>query len=730
MDKTKLIIDLQQKEELDPIAYDGSYEIGQELIKCYSQMSDLSVITVDDLNALYLAIIGSWKINVEKKKEKINATNLSDEAKHHMVSIIDKVWDKVCFGEYLHKKNLQKTDKPILGMFGTGFMAFKTPDNEARAFIKMCVDIYNSSTENEALDIAEEVLSKGISGMKAASVSVILHIIKPFVFPIINSNAGKGTIFEALGLDLDKLYDETAYISNTRKIKEFRDANLPYKNYRILDMAAWDLDKYITDLYWPLLEDYDPKITTEQYVDLMKNTDVIPLSYWETPYMIYKYGGEATCKNLEKTFGKKQAHYNISSTHLAKKVYEITQCPLYENRNKFWTILYRGKSTESKDEGSWVWRLRDTLWQAIEKLDEEDYFLGAFDEEDEGLNMDVKHDLNTILYGPPGTGKTYHTVIYAVAIIESESIDDISSESYDDVKARFDEYKKNGQIVFTTFHQSFGYEEFIEGIKPTVGLDSDNISYKIEDGLFKRLCEKAVASEQVENSYVMIIDEINRGNISKIFGELITLIEDTKRDGCAEATTVTLPYSGENFSIPSNVYLLGTMNTADRSIALMDTALRRRFSFVEMMPDPEVLKDNDAYIVRDGNKVLDVALMLDVINQRIEYLFDREHTIGHAFFMPLKDNPTVNQLAIIFKKKIIPLLQEYFYEDYEKIQLVLGDNKKSDEKYCFITNARQTASSIFNGNPELDQVAKYSINNDALKHIESYIEIIRNSSVT
>lgn len=483
------------------------------------------------------------------------------------------------------------------------------------------------------------------------------------------------------------------------------------------------------DLYWPLLKDYDPNITTEQYIDLLRDTDVIPLSYWETPYMIYKYGGEATCKNLEKRFGKKKDHYNRTSTNLAKKVHSVTQCSLYEDR-KYWTILYRGKPAESKDDGSWIWRLRDPLWQAIEKLDEEDYFLDAFDEASEELNMDVKHDLNTILYGPPGTGKTYHTVIYAVAIIENKSIDDISSESYDDIKARFDEYKKNGQIVFTTFHQSFGYEEFIEGIKPTVGLDSDNISYRIEDGLFKRLCKKAAASEQVENPYVMIIDEINRGNISKIFGELITLIEDTKRDGCAEATTVTLPYSGENFSIPSNVYLLGTMNTADRSIALMDTALRRRFSFVEMMPDPEVLKNNDAYIVRDGNKVLDVALMLDVINQRIEYLFDREHTIGHAFFMPLKDNPTVNQLAIIFKKKIIPLLQEYFYEDYEKIQLVLGDNKKSDEKYCFITNARQTASSIFNGNPELDQVAKYSINNDALKHIESYIEIIRNSSVT
>lgn len=179
--------------------------------------------------------------------------------------------------------------------------------------------------------------------------------------------------------------------------------------------------------------------------------------------------------------------------------------------------------------------------------------------------------------------------------------------------------------------------------------------------------------------YVFIIDEINRGNISKIFGELITLIEDTKRQGADEAMSAKLPYSGDDFSVPDNVYILGTMNTADRSIALMDTALRRRFNFVEMMPDVELLKENRGD--EEGIKVgeIDIAKMLNTINKRIEYLYDREHTIGHAFFMKLKDpqldnDAKMRMLADIFRNKIIPLLQEYFYDDYAKIRLVLGGN--------------------------------------------------------
>lgn len=232
-----------------------------------------------------------------------------------------------------------------------------------------------------------------------------------------------------------------------------------------------------------------------------------------------------------------------------------------------------------------------------------------------------------------------------------------------------------------------------------------------------------VSFEPETKPFVFIIDEVNRGNISKIFGELITLIEETKRAGAPEAMEATLPYSGEPFSVPSNVYILGTMNTADRSIALMDTALRRRFEFTEMMPDSKVLESLGIGTIAVGDDELNVAKMLDVINERIEYLFDREHTIGHAFFTKLADDPSIETLADIFQKNVIPLLQEYFYEDYEKIQLVLGDNSKEDE-FKFILDRPIKVKDIFNGNPDIDLPEKgYTVQHEAFLKLESYKQI-------
>ncbi|MDD6089040.1 MAG: AAA family ATPase [Desulfovibrionaceae bacterium] len=484
---------------------------------------------------------------------------------------------------------------------------------------------------------------------------------------------------------------------------------------------------------------------------------------------------------------------------------------------------------------------------------------------------------NTILYGPPGTGKTYHTVMYAVAIIENKPLEEVKAQPYDDVIKRYRQYLNDGQICFTTFHQSYGYEDFIEGIKPVTD-DNGNICYDREDGLFKKFCDKAslsyfsqdllswgfnenstvwkvslysagdnpirtdclnnghirigwdsygaditdetnfenggkaildafinrmeigdivfscysnkiidaigvitgeyewcaeyseycrkrnvkwlvkgikediykingkqlmrpgtvykmkialrdvlsliakysssVSAKRHLPKYVFIIDEINRGNISKIFGELITLIEESKRIGKPEEIKTSLRYDTTPFGVPDNVYILGTMNTADCSIAMLDTALRRRFHFKEIMPKEKLL---------EGITISGIAVneILKTMNERIAVLYDRDHQIGHAYFMKLKDNATLTALGQIFKNEIIPLLQEYFHDDYQKIRLVLGDNQKQgDQDHQFITCKEQLKKELFGNSdddlPIEDNLILYEMNHDAFDKIESY----------
>ncbi|WP_437397209.1 AAA family ATPase [Flagellimonas lutimaris] len=381
--------------------------------------------------------------------------------------------------------------------------------------------------------------------------------------------------------------------------------------------------------------------------------------------------------------------------------------------------------------------------------------------------------LNQILYGPPGTGKTYSTKELAVQIANpalsiKKDLDNVQKREL--ILSEYDRLCEAGQIVFTTFHQSFGYEDFVEGIKPVTTADQKLI-YDIKPGIFKKVCKKAednyldfkkgganemafddafeklkeeweeneeikfplkregydftiigfteksiqfkkssggtdhtlsistlrdayygtreinetgvgiyypsilkrLKSYESENdsskksvrNYVLIIDEINRGNVSSIFGELITLLEPDKRLGADEEILLKLPYSkDETFGVPPNLYIVGTMNTADRSVEALDTALRRRFIFEEVMPKPQLLEK----ITYDGFNLKEV---LETINERIEALLDRDHTIGHSYFIKLKSGDK-DGLSRVFKNNIIPLLQEYFYNDYEKIALVLG----------------------------------------------------------
>lgn len=487
--------------------------------------------------------------------------------------------------------------------------------------------------------------------------------------------------------------------------------------------------------------------------------------------------------------------------------------------------------------------------------------------------------LNQILYGPPGTGKTYYTIEAAVKAAHPE----FTWKSRKDLKMRYDELINAKRIRFVTFHQSYGYEEFVEGISADTD-EKHGISYNKQNGIFKQICSdasnaaievndtfnlkgkvwklsiggahsnpnktyclennlgaigwahtgdlseeglndyheglgknakntleyfsntaevgelvlcinsktsieavgvitgdyqyqeqglpsdndyrhhlpikwlakginvdfkelngntsfnlstfyplrrltpakvfehlekngveiaeyKKKQSNEVDN-YVLIIDEINRGNISKIFGELITLIEESKRIGNEEEIKLTLPVTGDEFGVPNNVYIIGTMNTADRSLAMMDTALRRRFDFVEMMPDYQALRDeaNAPYVIKIDEKEIDLVALLSTLNKRITALYDREHQLGHAFLMPVVKHVTdnhyssaVTELKNCFQNKIIPLLAEYFFEDWEKIRLVLGDNQKeqSSRTYQLIEHTSADFESLFGNNHDL-----------------------------
>ena len=774
---------LKSASDVTPEKHDGSYELVQKTVEAYASMDSLNSIDYKDLDLIYFMSVGSWKkhgISFDKKRSAINGSHIDDKKKAELNELLNVVINKA------RNKYYENTDEnePSTGMFAASFQTIfgaandkneylSKPDNltlwnqQIREFIAMLIDISRMNDDEEIFKRAESIFNNGIRGLQAGTASQILHCLKPNTFPILNNVGRDG--YRELGLKLVEPEDKLAqYNKNCQIIKRFRDDNFTFKNYRTFDKEFFGL-------------------------------------------------GDSKSDNKGQ----------------------------FDNQER------------------------------------------AGDEEEWGdKTVEQKNGLpkNLILYGPPGTGKTYNTVRKAVEIIEGE---DWKNKDYKAVKEKYDQLLNEGRINFVTFHQSYGYEEFVQGIKPVVDENGD-IAYEVQDGVFKEFCEKAKgpsleeakdyglnknptiwkvslegtgdnrtrtycfdngcirvgfdsygenivddtdfkdggknvltafindmrigdivlscytnttidgvgvltgdyewhnefdrykrlrkvewiykgkkniveingnktmtlstvyrlnnitladvikivegADNEIKNTsvkissqrskYVFIIDEINRGNISKIFGELITLIEDSKRECANEAMKVTLPYKKDGtvveFSVPDNVYIIGTMNTADRSIAVIDTALRRRFTFIEMMPDYAALKNTDGSPIEvDG---INIAEMLKTMNERIAVLYDREHTIGHAYFMPLKDGGTLEKLADIFKTKIIPLLQEYFYDDYEKIRLVLGDNQKKDERQ-FVSKKEVNNTQLFGeGVDELlsDNRYTYSINDVVFGRLEAY----------
>ena len=751
---------------------------------------------------------------------------------------------------------------------------------------------YADTQEDEAKFAAAfdtVVAQKGVSW----NITMGLYWIRPMTF--INLDARNRKLLEnnqsrfKPDIDIMKMLKRMVSAENYLLLMDKTKVTMSeYKSFPELSLDAWKMSTEDSEAfygedssYWPTLAEYDPKLSKEDWKKYLLEVEI---PHHPSPMKMLKgiieLGGEASCKQLANKFGGHPSVYVGCTTNFGRRVKKYFNLPpcMDGEQERFFPFPFYGKAIDDEEGHSYIYKIRPQLLAALKEVD-----LSKFNpnyEEGEEEMTDVA--MNTILYGPPGTGKTYNTVVYAVAIIENKPVASIKAESYSAVLERYNAYKADGLIEFTTFHQSYGYEEFIEGIKPVMESDDEHsdIQYSIEDGLFKVFCNKAsmpatkkanvdlglnktptiwkvslwstgdnpTRTECLENghirigwddygpditddtdfsenggknvlnsfiykmkvgdivfscyssttidaigvvtgdyewcngqfddglnrmrkvnwivkginediveinggstmtlstvyklkvsladamaliqkhlpatvqmddkrNHVFIIDEINRGNISKIFGELITLIESSKRIGQAEGMKAKLPYSQQLFGVPDNVYIIGTMNTADRSIATIDTALRRRFRFKEMMPDAEVLS---------GISVDDISIsdMLSRMNKRIAVLYDREHTIGHAYFIPLRDNPTIEQLAEIFENAIVPLLQEYFYEDYEKIRLVLGDNNKDNKDEQFIVAVENDYNELF-GSTDIgfDDSVTYEINRAAFDKIEAYRSI-------
>jgi hypothetical protein len=280
-----------------------------------------------------------------------------------------------------------------------------------------------------------------------------------------------------------------------------------------------------------------------------------------------------------------------------------------------------------------------------------------------------------IFYGPPGTGKTYKGITRALEIIHEDPNYCSDPEKRPQFVEEFNEKQEEEQIEFITFHPSYSYEEFVEGIRPVLEDEgkTGNLGFVLKKGVFRNIVEKARAPQGRNKNFVLIIDEINRGNIPKVFGELITLIEEDKREGGKNPIQARLPYSGKPFIVPMNLHIIGTMNSADRSIALMDLALRRRFTFEPFMPEYEKTGLNDEKI-----DDLNLGALLRRLNLRIQALVDKDHQIGHSFFIKVKEAKDKKQeLYNVWYNEIIPLLEEYFYNDYERLGYVLDPYKQA-----------------------------------------------------
>lgn len=710
---------LEQRPEMDPDQHDASYQLVRKAIELYKE-ADFKTFDVKDVELVYFLTVGTFSEGYPDKEKRIRNSHLSDEGKTALIAFLHELRQKAAQHEF--STHLKGDD---IGMFGTGFhsMANKAGiPSEMQRMLKMLIEIASTNDEEEMFALADEFLKNPVGGVGPAVFSQILHCLNPMNFPIMNSRGFES--FKKLGIKLQKTENIHFLMNNVRIIRDFRNQHFKFKNYRLLDSEVWDILSPPPTLPLPKPpvhpngtggEDqvnkqqlnqlnlilYGPPGTGKTYSVVDESLRVIDENQYKglIGNIAKRQEAQAEFKRLceQKRIAFCTFHQSFGYEEFVEGLRSDSGGNFIPKNGVFKDLCEAAKSSITMPAAQY------------EFSDAANYYkmsLGNVQatEDQEIYQYCIENNVIALGWGGNADYAPCKNLDQIRALYEKTNPG--ASKFGVDAILRFKDWMKMGDAVLISSGNSrvraiaritgeyqyrndsplsSNYSHFrqVEWLLQDVSIPVEQILKKklsqqtiyqfykqdlLMDTL-RRYLHKDKGDYSTEN-YVLVIDEINRGNISKIFGELITLIEPDKRLGAENELRVTLPYSQDVFGVPKNLYIIGTMNTADRSIALMDTALRRRFCFRELMTQYGLL----AASVEGVN----LQQLVRTMNDRIEYLFDRDHTLGHSFFMGVK---SVAELITVMKDKIIPLLQEYFYEDWEKIALVLGGAGKKGANY-------------------------------------------------
>lgn len=656
--KNKYFQKLKEYSELNPDEHDGSYELVRETVKQYNYI-DINNVTYKDADLIYFMTIGTWQSKVEKKEELIEESNLQEPQKEYLHKLIKRIADKAKKDEYSNSVN------ESFGMFGSGFSTFYNSKDDIQSinlsaikFVELCKYVNNNS--NIDFELLSEKLKYPFKGYGIETISQVLHCLKPFVFPILNGKQGEGQLlYKKLGIDLVDKNIISTYIENTKRIQGFRNKYFQWKNYRIFDLIkieeSIEEEKNMGKNYWWLIA--NPSIWSFSELEIGGIIDYTSINEEGNKRRIYSNFENAKRGDIVIAYEARPTKAIVglctiekelkNNTILIKKTENFINPISYDKvisnevlnnmeavQNNFQGSLFKITAEEYKELEKLINKVQDNEIKPYnkEKFLEEVFLDG---EEYDKICSLIKRKKNIILQGAPGVGKTYMAKRLAYSIMGIQD------------KTR---------LLNIQFHQSYSYEDFIEGWRP-----NEN-GFSLEKGVFYNFCK--TAENDPDNDYFCIIDEINRGNLSKIFGELLMLIENDKR-----GEKMTLAYSRTSFSVPKNLYIIGMMNTADRSLALIDYALRRRFSFYNVQPAFE----NENFIIyqkklKNGkfDKVIDLIKNLNKDITNDSSLGDG-FQIGHSYFCNLENVDDIT-ISSITNYEIIPLIEEYWFDNISKFK--------------------------------------------------------------